>query len=107
MGLFFFRTPKPRHFNHVPIYYDEAKEELENLKNNAELEVKGKTDKEFKVNVKGQFNKKRISTVKDFGQTEKKQSNLRLVLIIGFLLLLAYLILNAGGGWLSVFMPGN
>lgn len=104
MGLFFFRTPRPNRFNHVPIYYDEAKEELENLKRNAEYEKRGVSDKEFKPNLKGQFKKHRMNSSLEYGQDQRRKSNYRLLGIIAFLLLLGYLIIKSGGDILATLL---
>lgn len=105
MGLILFKTAKARRFNHVPIYYDEAKEELDAIKRNAEIEKNGKSDANYQPNVKGQFSKKRLSTVNEFGQEKRKQSNIRLLIIIGILLFIAYLLLSSGNGFVRIFMP--
>ncbi len=94
MRFTLFRTPRPRQFKHVPIYYDESKEQLEEMKRNAEYEAGSKKSGEYRPNIKGQFSKKRISENVTFGQDEQRKSTIRLVVIIVFLLFVAYLILN-------------
>lgn len=103
MGFYLFRTPKPKRFDHVPIYYNESKERLEEMQRNAEIEA-GKTSKtEYVPNIKGKMRKNWHKTPVDVSSDENRKSNIRLVLIIGVLLFVAYLILNFDGSILNVF----
>lgn len=104
MGLFFFRTPKPNRFNHTPIYYDEAKEDLDTLKRNAKYEKRGTADKDFQPSLKGQFKKKRMNASLEYGADERKKSNYRLLGIVVFLVFIAYLILQSGGNILTALL---
>lgn len=106
MGFYFMRTGKVRQFNHVPIYYDKDKEELEKMKRNAEIEVNGTSGDSgtFKPNVKGQFSKRRINESIQFGADQRRKSNLRLVMIIIGLLLIGYLIINSGSTFIEALI---
>ena len=104
MGLFFFRTPKPTRFNHTPIYYDEAKEDLETMKRNAEYNKRGTADNDFKPILKGQFKKKRMNSTLEYGTDQRKKSNYRLLGIIVFLIFIAYLILQSGSDILTTLI---
>jgi hypothetical protein len=103
MGFYLFRTPKPRRFNHVPIYYNESKERLEEMKKNALFEAGKLPSEEYKPNFKGKFRRGWYQTPYEAGKAETRKSNLRLVLIIGILLFAAYLILNVDGNFINVF----
>ncbi len=102
MRFSLFKTPRPRQYRHVPIYFDESKEKLDEMKRNAEQES-GKSTGEYKPHIKGQFSKKRISENVTFGREEQRKSNIRLVVIIGFLLFVAYLIMNMNTDIFSFF----
>jgi hypothetical protein len=103
MGFYLFRTPKPKRFDHVPIYYNESKERLDEMKRNAAFEAGKLPESEYVPNIKGRFRKNWHKTAADFSSTEKRKSNLRLVAIIFFLLFVAYLILNVDGSFFTLF----
>lgn len=97
MGFYFMRTANIRKFNHVPIYYDESKENLEKMKRTAEAEAGAESDaKTYVPKVKGQFSKRRIGEPIQFGADIRRKSNIRLVVIIVGLLFVGYLIINSG-----------
>jgi len=86
----FFKIPRHRIFNYQPIYYNPEQEDrkarIEMIKR--EMGVKNE-DGDFKTSIQR-------GSIKNFYHKvskERKQSNLRLVLIIVFLLFVAYLIL--------------
>lgn len=103
MGFYLFRTPKPRRFDHVPIYYDERKERLKEMQVNAEIEANNAAGADYIPNIKGKFRKNWHKTTGDFSSNEKRKSNIRLVIIVFFLLFVAYLILNADGNFFTIF----
>ena len=91
-GFGFGKRPKPRRFDYIPRFYDEAKEELEERMK----KYKGDMSEEEKV-------KHRISSGlrnKYYGDPayrsrQVKKSNLRLVYIILILFFVTYLILKS------------
>jgi hypothetical protein len=91
----FFRTYKNRQFDYKPIYYNPEKEELQERIRNIELEMGIKHDNE-----KGAY-KPRIDrgSIRGFLNSKRKvknrQSNWRLLIIMVFLLLLAYYLFYA------------
>lgn len=78
----FFKLPKHKDFNYTPLYYDERKEELEKLKN----EAAGISFSEKPIMMKGFFRDRSKSNRK----SALNKSNVRLVAIIIFLFLLLY-----------------
>lgn len=83
----FFRTPKPKHFNYIPRYYDEQKENLEERIRNIEIEMGVKEGEAYRPRIR----KGHMSNY--FRRKQKrvqKQSNIRLVIIILILLLVSY-----------------
>ena len=87
MAIRFFKLPKNKEFNYVPRYYDEQKEELnERIKKiEQEMGVKSESKEAYVPNIKGQMRSYYNKNVK-----EKKQSNLRLILILIALFIIAY-----------------
>jgi hypothetical protein len=87
----FFRTPKPKAFNYRPIYYDPAKEEREERTRRLEREmgVKQPSDTAYKPGIQ----RGSMRSYYQKNQQAKRASNIRLILIIIFLLFVAYWIL--------------
>lgn len=88
MALRFIKLPTHKRFNYNPIYYNEMKEELDERVKNIKKEM-GVNDEDIndkpliKGHIVGQFRR----NIK-----QKKQSNLRLVIILIALILIAYLL---------------
>jgi hypothetical protein len=86
----FFKTPRHRQFNYMPRYYDPDKEEREerNREIRRELGIKDEKD-EYRPSI-------RRGSMRSYFKGNKRatrNSNIRLVLIIVFLLFLAYTLL--------------
>ena len=95
MAMQFFYLPKGKRYNYIPRFYDEQKEELEKRKRviDAELRREGKEGLEDDIyipNIKG-----KMKSHMKAARKQKRNSNLRMVIILAFLLLLSYLILFA------------
>lgn len=104
MKITFLKIHKPRQFKHVPIYYDERKEELDAIVRNAETEMGIKQDPDKYVpKIKGQIRRKHKKDAIDITKSERLKSNIRLVVIIGILLFIAYLLLNSSGEFINFF----
>ncbi|NOQ24770.1 MAG: hypothetical protein GQ564_05340 [Bacteroidales bacterium] len=92
MAIRLLYTPKSKRFNFKPRYYNEQKEDLENrvrsIKREMGVEDLKDSDKPYVPNIKGQMRgyfKKNIE--------QKKQSNVRLIVIMAILLVAAYFLL--------------
>ena len=82
----FFKIPKHRQFNYQPIYYDEQKEQLEERIKNIEQEYGIKNGEEYtRLMTKGSF-----SNYYDRKRKVQRYSTTRLIIIILFLLFVAY-----------------
>ncbi|MCK4661898.1 MAG: hypothetical protein KAT68_03455 [Bacteroidales bacterium] len=82
----FFKIPKHRQFNYIPRYYDERKEAMEERLKRAKRENGEGNDKEpYKPNIRGQMRGYFKKNIK-----EKKQSNIRLLVILLVLFLISY-----------------
>jgi hypothetical protein len=86
-----FRLPRNKRFNYQPLYYDPEKEEKQERMRRieSELGIKREVTEGYRTTIT------RGSMRSYFHKNEKarKQSNFRLVIIILFLLFVAYLIL--------------
>ena len=86
----FFRTYKNKQFNYIPLYYNRQKEELEERIKRIENELQGGKTGDFKPGIiKGSF--KRLHSIRE---QSNRASSFRLILIIMFLLALAYYLLK-------------
>lgn len=92
MAIRFLYTPKSKRFNFKPRYYDEQKEDLESrvrgIKKEMGVEELKDSDKPYVPNIKGQMRgyfKKNIE--------QKRQSTVRLIVIMAVLLTAAYFLL--------------
>jgi len=86
MRINFIRLPGHRIFSFTPRYYNEQKEQMEERVQRAKRELGIKEEgEEYKPIIKGQMKSLFKSNVR-----EKKQSNLRLAVILIVLILIAY-----------------
>jgi len=88
MAIFtFFRTPKPKGFNHKLIYYNEQKEEMREREARIKRELGlSDGDEHYVPNIKGRFKSDRV---KKYSQS--RNSAFRVLIILFVLLLIAYL----------------
>lgn len=83
----FFKIPQHKRFNYQPLYYDEEKERREERRKRIRKELgKSEADDHYVPNItrgsmRGYFDKSRRA---------KKQSNLRLVILVLFLIFVSY-----------------
>ena len=103
MGFYLFRIPKPRRFEHIPIYYDESKERLKEMQRQADLEAGKRSNDNYVPNIKGKFRKNWHNTVNSSARDEKRKSNIRLIAIVIVLFFIAWLIINADISIFNVF----
>ncbi|UCG26932.1 MAG: hypothetical protein JSV24_08105 [Bacteroidales bacterium] len=83
----FFSTPKPKQFNYIPRYYDEQKEALEERIREIEMEMGVNKGEAYRPRIRrGQMS----NYFRRKQKRVQKQSNIRLVIIILFLLLISY-----------------
>ncbi len=89
----FVRTPKPRQFNHVPIYWN-PEEEARKERDARAARNAGQTDpdKPFQSSIKrGTFRKKLWDAPTETSdmRTERRRSNIRLLVIAAILIVIA------------------
>lgn len=87
----FIKLPQHTRFEYKPLYYDKRKEDLENkVKKYKEKKVlleKGEYTPEIKGKFSGSFNK-------GISKKQKKDANIRLLVIIAFLAIIAYFVIQ-------------
>ena len=87
-----FKLRKPRQFNLKPRYYDEHKERLqqseERVRKELEMEYESKRKHSFEDSIRGKFRESLEDTRAD------KNSKMRLGIIIGIIIVGAYLFIN-------------
>ena len=107
MKINFFKLPSHRVFNHIPIYYDQAKEEQQERANRIkqELGVDGDTQDNSRASIENRIKGKiryRRDPLFSVARKEKNKSNRRLLIIILVLLALAYYMLQSSREWLEM-----
>lgn len=107
MKINFFKLPSHRVFNHIPIYYDQAKEEQQERANRIkqELGVESETQDNSRASIENRIKGKiryRRDPLFSVARKEKNKSNRRLLIIILVLLALAYYMLQSSREWLEM-----
>ncbi len=107
MKISFFKTYKPRTFNHVNIYYDPDKEEREERENRIinELGIRPE-DQPFRTSIKrGSFRRYRqggepapSSSVRE----ERTKSSIRVAMIVMVLIVIAYALYVSSSDYLAL-----
>jgi len=109
MKLSFTKLPRHRTFTHTPIYYDQAKEDSKERERKAKEEL-GLLDEEAKSEGYSDRIKKGLRGQKkpqmEVGRSTRQKSNIRLVIILAILLILASYFMKSGHHWLGQFI-GN
>lgn len=93
-GISFFKTRKPRKFEHKPIYWDPEKERKEEREHRIKRELGLEDLSEYKSSIKGTFvegttHLKKSQTRGDTAESRRSKS-FRLIMILLFLVLLAW-----------------
>lgn len=107
MKIVFTRTPKPRAFKHVPIYYnpeeEDTKEKVEQaLRNNGKIPNEGEN---YQSGIKrGSFRRNRFDMpeVSKDVRSQRKMSNIRLVLILLGMMLLGVILYMTSNAFLEL-----
>jgi hypothetical protein len=85
----FFRTPKPRQFKYVPIFYDERKEALKQREQQIKQELGLSDESEPRVSyIRGKFSDYYKRNIR-----HKSKSNSRLIVIFIILCIIAYFLI--------------
>ena len=107
MKISFFKIPRHRVFDHQPIYYDEAKEKQKERENRIKGEL-GLLDEEeqrdYAARIRAGFRSKhKIKSHIEVRRSEKRKSNIRLIIILIVLILLAQYLVKSGQEWYTQF----
>lgn len=106
MKLALFRKTQHKKFNHIPIYYSESEERIKEMEENARVEQGVKKQSDYHETLKGsmrKFSHQHQSGV-HFAQSEKRRSNIRIVIILLILFLVAYLLWNHTDTFVEAFI---
>lgn len=92
----FFHQPKPRHFHHEPIYFDEHKDRVKQIEKRARQELKVKESHGFDAgNIRGAFTrdaaKKRARHRSLITSVLQANTGAMIVIIIALILIWIYL----------------
>ncbi len=107
MKITFSKVAKHRVFQHVPIYYDQAKEEREERERKVreELGLLSEEEKEsgYSDRIRGGM-RRRIKSHYEVSRSQKRKSNIRLAIILVILIMLATYLVNSSQDWYQEFM---
>ena len=92
----FIKSEKPKQFNYIPRFYDEAREDLENRIKIVDNQIKLEESDEYVPNLKGQFRKKHEALWGPSSKPKGRSLGRWFVLIIYAVLVVAiiYLVLS-------------
>ncbi|MEM8527678.1 MAG: hypothetical protein AAGG68_23755 [Bacteroidota bacterium] len=95
-GFRFFKTPKPQRFDYKPRFYEPEKEELMERVRSAEQQEEYDPEN-IKSRISGGFRRKTggYATDRQFRSQQVKRSNIRLLMIIGFLIFIGYVLFSS------------
>ncbi len=103
----FTKLARHRVFQHDPIYYDEKKENSQERERRikSELGLLDDTEKEsgYSGRIKGGM-RRRVSSNFDVARSEKKRSNVRLIIILILLFILGLYLIESGMEWLNTYI---
>lgn len=97
-------------FSHIPIYYNEADERQKEREKNANIDL-GKGDKkpsDYHTTMKGSMRKysHQHQSAAHFASMQKKQSNIRVIIILVILLFAGYLLWEYTDTFIEIFLKG-
>jgi hypothetical protein len=107
MKFSFIKIPRHRVFNHDPIYYDEVKERQKEREKKAKEELgmlsEEEQEKGYAARIRGSFKGTKIKPHYEVTRSIRRKSNLRLILILIILILLAQYLVKSGEEWYLEF----
>jgi hypothetical protein len=102
MRFTFIKIPRHREFQYDPIYYNPQKEEREarerRIRQEMGLSVDKTDEKGYTERIRGGM-RRRIKSHFEIGRSERKKSNIRLIIILIALIGLFYYLLNSAYDW--------
>ncbi len=110
MKVSFMKIPRHRVFKHEPMYYDEVKERQAARESKVKGELGLLSEEEERMGyagrIKGGFKGSKIISHFEVTRSIKRKSNIRLIIILVILILLAQYFMRSGQEWLNQFI-GN
>lgn len=108
MRFTFIKIPRHRKFQYDPIYYnpekEESKERERRIRQEMGLDVGKESDgRAYTERIRGGM-RRRIRSHFEVARSERKKSNIRLIIILVLLMALFYYLLNVASEWYSQFM---
>ncbi len=108
MKFSFIKIPRHRVFDHQPIYYDEVKERREErerrIKEEMGLDKDDEKDRDYAARIRAGFRSgHKIKPHYEVTRSIKRKSNIRLVIILVVLILLAQYLVKSGEEWYIQF----
>ncbi len=113
MKLSLFKRTQHKTFNHIPIYYNEKEERIKEMERQAQIELQqeqGKSNNNsegsYRDRIKGSMRRyeHQHQSAVHFASNQKRRSNLRIIIIISILFLVAYLLWNYTETFVQAFM---
>ncbi|WP_430810600.1 MULTISPECIES: hypothetical protein [unclassified Carboxylicivirga] len=105
MKFTFSKVARHRVFQHDPIYYDEQKEKREERERRIKEELGLLTDEDkegYADRIRGGM-RRRMKSHYEVNRSEKRRSNLRLVIILILLMILGMYLIQEGMIWMESF----
>ncbi len=107
MKFTFFKLPDHRRFNYTPLYFDpeqeKRKEREKRIKEEMGVAVEEEKGRGYADRIRGGMRRK-IKSHFEVTRTERKKSNLRLVIILIVLMVLFYYLLNSAREWYDLLL---
>ncbi|MGQ1889624.1 hypothetical protein ACT29H_04205 [Thermophagus sp. OGC60D27] len=108
MRFIFFKLPNHRKFQYDPIYYNAEKEKREERERRIrqEMGLSSEEDKETRRYgdlIRGGM-RRRIKSHFEVTRSQRKKSNLRLIIILIFLFVLFYYLMDSAREWYDQFL---
>ncbi len=108
MKFSFIKIPRHRVFDHQPIYYDEVKEKRaereRRIKEEMGLKSDDESDKDYAARIRAGFRSgHKIKPHYEVTRSIKRKSNIRLIIILVILILLAQYLVKSGEEWYIQF----
>lgn len=103
----FTKVARHRVFQHDPIYYDEKKEAREEREYNARVELGLLSEEEkakgYAGRIKGGM-RRRLKSQYEVSRSAKRNSNIRLIIILVILMVIGVYAIESGMDWLKIFI---
>lgn len=106
MKLSLFKRTQHKQFHHIPIFYNEKEERIKEMEEKAKAELNKNEPKDYHKTMKGsmrRFEHNHQSAV-NFANLQKKRSNVRIIVILTILFMVAYLLWNYTDTFIEAFM---